>query len=184
MKATKLITITTAILMLAFASFAAAQMGSGKMMRHGKGAGYEMKAEMAEYLELTDEQIERHKEIRLETQKQIIPLQADLKMARLELRELMSDGAAQSAVDAKIDEIGRIRTEMQKLRVGQHMQFREVLTEEQQNKLGKMPFSHGMRGRGGDCGHGRGHGAFGSRDYPMGGGGGPHFGDCPFDDEN
>lgn len=184
MKATKLITITTAILILAFASFAAAQMGSGKMMRHGKGAGHDIKAGMAEYLELTDEQTERHREIRLETQKQIIPLQADLKMARLELREMMSDGAAQSAVDAKIDEIGRIRTEMQKLRVGQHIQFREVLTEEQQQKLKKMPFSHGMRGHGNDRGHGQRHSGLGDRDCPMGGGGGPHFGDCPFDDEN
>jgi len=184
MKVTKLTAIMIAILILTFGSFAFAQMGGGKMgKQQGGQKGAAMRgAGIAEVLELTDEQIARHEQIRLETKKQMIPLQADLKLARVEMQELMQNGASQDAINTKIDQIGKIKTQMEKLRVSQHIKVRDTLTDEQKTKFNTMPMRGGNRGHGKRGGGMRGE--MGNQDRPFGGGGGPNFGDCPFVDDD
>ena len=182
MKAIKITAITTAILVLTFGTFAFAQMGGGKMGgRQGNQQGTAMRgAGIAQALDLTDEQIATHERVRIETQKKMIPLKADLKLARLDMRELMRNGASQDAINAKIDQIGKIETQMEKLRASQHIKFRDTLTDEQKAKFKTMPMRGGNRGHGKRGGGMRGNCDGGNRSY---GGGGHHFGDCPFVDD-
>jgi Spy/CpxP family protein refolding chaperone len=126
-----------------------------------------------ELLELTPEQVKQIKDARIEMKKRLIPLQADLKLAQLELAEMVRDGASKGELDKKIDDIGAIRSSMQKIRVSHRLEFRNLLTDEQKNKLESMP--------GGWHGFCRGHDMSGG--HRGGRGAGFHGGRCPFTDD-
>jgi len=81
---------------------------------------------------LTAEQKEQIKKIRLETQKAMLPLQSQIEVKAAELKSLLvSDNPAAGAVNAKLDEIGSLRTQVQKKRVAQELEIRKLLTPEQ-----------------------------------------------------
>jgi Spy/CpxP family protein refolding chaperone len=148
------------------------QMGK----RQGQGTrgkqGCEMQgphATLHEQLDLTADQIKQIQASKTAARKEIIPLKADLKLARLELNEIMRNGGTKAALDQKIDEIGAIKVKIQKIRIGEKLEFRNLLTAEQKEKLDTMPM--GKRG-GRHGGHGGFHGGFG-----RGGGDCPRFGD-------
>jgi hypothetical protein len=146
-----------------------------------------MQKGLHELLELTPEQISRIADTRIEMRKKLVPLRADLELAQIELHEMIRNEASANVLDKKIDEIGTIKSEMQKIRIRHKLQFRDVLTDEQKKKLESMP-GHGFGmgpGHGGRCdgcrGHGRGSGHGG---HPFFGndesfGPGPHFEGCP-----
>jgi len=59
-----------------------------------------------------------------------------LKIARLELRELMhQDKLDKSSINRKVEEIGDLRTKLQKVKIVRKMEMREVLTKEQLQSL-------------------------------------------------
>lgn len=166
-----IIMLTIAFLLMATAS-AFAQKGMGRAgERPGKTRpGLQgQPAGLHELLELAPDQIKQLEDMRIEMQKKLIPLQSDLKMAGLELQELIRDDAAKTSIDAKIDEIGGIRSKMQKIRVGHRIDFKSILTDEQKLKLESMPM--GRPGFGSGRGH---HGCRGG-----GLGFGRFGGDCP-----
>jgi len=112
-------------------------------------------------LELTPDQIKQVQSMHVETKKKLIPLEADLKLAGLELHELIRSGANQSTIDNKIDAMAAIKTSVQKIRIGQKVQFRNMLTEEQKAKFDSRPMHHGGKGGmrdGRGSGRGMGHG--------------------------
>lgn len=118
----------------------------------GRFAG--SREEIPEELRLTDEQREQMRNLRTQHQKEMIPLRADLKVLRVELRELMATGANESALNSKIDQIGKLRTEIQKKRMAHHLAMRNVLTEEQRDAFTETGFM-GMMGERGWRGKGR-----------------------------
>jgi len=68
----------------------------------------------------------------LEGKKGQIRLSSDLKIAHLELRELMQqDNLDKAKINKKLDEIGALRTKLQKAKFERKMALREVLTKEQ-----------------------------------------------------
>lgn len=83
-------------------------------------------------LGLTPEQKEQIRSIAFEGRKEQIRLQSDLKIANLELRELMTqDKLDKVKINSMLDEIGAIRTKLQKARVERMIAFRDILTKEQ-----------------------------------------------------
>lgn len=85
---------------------------------------------------LSAEQKERIRSLALEGKKDEIRLRSDLKIAQLELRELMQqDELDKAKVNRKIDEIGTLRTKLHKAKIEKRMAFREVLTKEQLQSL-------------------------------------------------
>ena len=83
-------------------------------------------------LGLTPEQKEKIRSIAFEGRKEQIQLQSYLKIANLELRELMrQDKLDKFKINMKLDEIGAFRTKMQKARVDRMMALRDILTKEQ-----------------------------------------------------
>jgi Spy/CpxP family protein refolding chaperone len=83
-------------------------------------------------LGLTPEQKEKIRSIAFEGKKEQIRLQSDLKIANLELRELLTQEKLDKVkINKKLDEIGALRTKLQKARVERMMAFRDVLTKEQ-----------------------------------------------------
>lgn len=176
MKTRKMIILLIAALFILGSVSAYAQRGGG--FGHGKadrGAGGPGPC-IEDGLELTPDQIKQVQDSRVEMKKQLIPLEADLKLARLELHEMIRSGADQATIDKKIDAMATIKTSIQKIRVGHRVQFRNMLTDEQKAKFDSRPMHGGDRG-GRHGGRGQGHGMC-NNDCRFSGGGGRGPGDC------
>ena len=114
---------------------------------------------------LTPEQAAKIEKVKIEHQKALLLLQADLKIKRLELRQLMIEKADQKKLEAKIDELAKVGADMQKKCLAHRNEVRGLLTDEQ-----KKAFDQKCAGMG--CGAGMGHGARcgsgGCSDHKMG----------------
>jgi len=178
MKTRNFLAIAIALFLVVGSAAANAQMGKTNRGGEGnQGRGVGLKSGLVEELNLTSDQIKQMQESKLSMQKALIPLQSEVKLARLELQELLRKGANKSTLDQKIDEISTIKAKIQKLHMAQRVEFRDMLTAEQKSKLEAMPLHMGKNGRGGGRG-GHGHGTGFRGDCPQPGGG-PFFGDCP-----
>ncbi|MBO8130848.1 MAG: Spy/CpxP family protein refolding chaperone [Candidatus Marinimicrobia bacterium] len=103
--------------------------------------------EMTEKLQLTDDQIAKLKEIQRKYKKESIKLMADLKIARLELSELVDKEASEKEIQKAIDNVNTIRGKLLKLKIQKKLDIAKVLTDEQKKLLKKsMPFRHLLRG--------------------------------------
>jgi len=162
-----LITVLS-IFVLSLSTVYAQGQGRGSGRGHGMGMGI-----MADddFPELTTEQRDQMADLKTAHQKAMIPVRADLKMLKIEMRELMRDDASQSKMNKKIDEIGALKTEIRKMQLDHRLKMKDVFTEEQieyleshrgmmkrgmhkkfrDNDRGKMRKHHGgMRGMGFD----------------------------------
>ncbi|MFQ6091567.1 MAG: Spy/CpxP family protein refolding chaperone [bacterium] len=137
---TKWLILGTAVLL----AIGAAQMGyaqracgfgPGRGLGDGPGDGPGILAK-AEALDLKPDQVERIQAMRLDLAKTTLQIRSELELKRLELRELMlADKPDRRGIEAKIDEIEPLRTELQKKRIEHRLALREVLTPEQRAKL-------------------------------------------------
>lgn len=115
--------------------------------------------------DLSDEQEAQITELRNAHYAEVKDLRADLAILRAEKRKLMiADNPNAKAIDAKIDEMSEIQTQMQKKRVAHHLAVRNLLTPEQKahfdmqrsSRNGKYGMNNkhkkdrGMRGMGGN----------------------------------
>ncbi|MBI4722123.1 MAG: periplasmic heavy metal sensor [Candidatus Stahlbacteria bacterium] len=81
--------------------------------------------------DLTTEQLTKLQRIELEHQKAILPLRAQLQTKQLELYTLIIEDTDWEKINAKIEEIGKIHTDLQKKQVSQRVAIRKLLTDEQ-----------------------------------------------------
>jgi len=114
-----LVMITVVVFLLLFAGSVFSQPPeTDKLFRPGLG--------------LSPEQREKIRSTALEGRKDEIRLSSDLKIAHLELRELMQqDNLDKAKINKKLDEIGALRTKLQKAKFERKMALRDVLTKEQ-----------------------------------------------------
>jgi Spy/CpxP family protein refolding chaperone len=102
----------------------------------------------ADKLELTSEQKEKIRDLRTDSQKEMIKLRADLKIARLELEELLSeDRPDRMEIYRKIEEMGDLKVMLQKNRIDERLAMREILTPEQLDKLKTLRHKRGLHRR-------------------------------------
>ena len=101
----------------------------GRRGRHGHGEGLRR---MARRLELTDEQVTAIKDVLRQARKKAIGLRAKARIARIELAELVSEPTVDRAkVDAKVEELTKIRGDRLQERTRTALAVRAVLTPEQ-----------------------------------------------------
>lgn len=105
--------------------------GPGSAGRFGRG--------MQEELDLSKQQQSQLRELQLQFRKEMIPLRANLRVQMLELQEMIRKGAPQNDINRKIDEIGRLRADVQKKSVAHRLAMRNVLTEEQREIWDNRP---------------------------------------------
>ncbi|MFQ6116356.1 MAG: Spy/CpxP family protein refolding chaperone [bacterium] len=87
-------------------------------------------------LELTEEQQAMIKAERLRTGKETIELRAKIKIAELELRQLLqNEEPDENQIKAKIEEIGGLKTELRFMLVKSHFEVQNILSPEQLEKL-------------------------------------------------
>jgi len=87
-------------------------------------------------LNLTEQQKQQLKDLRFQSSKEKIQRQADLKVARLEYRQLMSEDLPdRSQVMSKLDQISQLQSNLRKHQVDSRLSARELFTPEQRSKL-------------------------------------------------
>lgn len=130
--------------------------------RHARREGFRGEyrlARMKEALGLTDEQVIKIRDIFTEARKAGIKNGADLRVARIEMRELMrADKVDRAAVNAKIKQISALREKMMTEGVDTRLKVRGVLTPEQIKKAQALTFSRRGFGPRGTSGPGMGGG--------------------------
>jgi Spy/CpxP family protein refolding chaperone len=88
------------------------------------------------YLNLTDQQVDRLRQIVVETEKASVKMRADMTVRRIELRELLRpDKADHDAVMNKVRELSDLEGQMMKQHVEALLAAKAVLTPEQQKKI-------------------------------------------------
>ena len=144
--------------------------GGRMMMGHGnRGEGGQQLGrllQMADELNLTQEQKDSITKMQKTFGVERIDLKANLEKAELELRNLRMSKASDAEVLAAMDKVGQYRTDMQKMMYRHRQAIKNVLTNEQQAKLKEMrqqrlnkdcPMGPGM-GQGRQGGRGQGQG--------------------------
>ncbi len=112
----------------------------------GDAAGMEMMLPDDDDLKITRDQREKMRQIRQDVKKKNIPLEADIKLKRLELQELMrADAPSKDMIAAKVKEIDAIKTQIKLNRMYGHIDARNVLTKEQRDKVREMRSMHNRR---------------------------------------
>jgi len=154
---TKIGLALVALLVIGIVATAVSQpmKGRGKMPRTvlpGQGKGW-----MGITPPLTAEQMEKISALRTDHQKNSIDLRADLQKKRLDLRTLMTATEPnEKKINGVIEEMGSLRTQLQKQRVSHWLKVREILTPEQRTALkacglrfgGRRGWGHPRRGQG------------------------------------
>lgn len=131
-------------------------------------------ARMAEFLELSEEQIDQLNELRQEGRSQMTDLRKEMLRIRNQIQgEVLKDSPDVARLKKLTAKKGEIRAQMELARLEHRLAMREILTEEQRDKM-MMRRGHGRRGGFRDGVHGFGHGRMGSGRGPRGGG--PGFG--------
>ena len=140
---TKLL-LTTLVLTFALsvcASFAQPFDDDMRMIRH--------KRSFMNIPDLTEDQISKIQKLRLEHQKEMLPIKTKLQSKQLELRTMILEESDQKNIETKIEDIGQIRTEMMKKRMAHRLQIRDLLTDKQKVHFDTMGFGrHDRHGRG------------------------------------
>ncbi|PKK84449.1 MAG: hypothetical protein CVT49_03750 [candidate division Zixibacteria bacterium HGW-Zixibacteria-1] len=109
-----------------------------------------------------------------------IDKKAALDKAELELRHMRMNDAADNEILSQMDKVGKLKTEMQKMKFSHRQAVKGVLTEQQIDKLKELRQEKGKE-RGHFGGHGLGHGKGMAPDAPgqgFGPGTGPNNADC------
>ncbi len=102
---------------------------------------HEMFLRLKEKLDLSAEQQERLRSIRIEHRRSEIEIKARLATSRLDLMEMLRDVTInRSRIEEKVKDIGRVRTEMGLSRIDGILKTRDVLTPEQLEKLVELDF--------------------------------------------
>lgn len=121
-------------------------------------------------LELTDEQKEKMSDLRSAHQKAMVDLRAAHAKARIDLGEIRKeDNPSASDIQAKVDAVTAAQGKIMAREIQHSMDIKNLLTDEQKEKLGEMRKGggrKGFRGRGGLGFRGRGGPGFRDDDGP------------------
>jgi len=98
-------------------------------------------------LNLSQDQVKKLQDLKLEYQKETLELRNTLQTKRLELQTLLaSKNVDEEKANSIVEEIGKLRIDLWKKTIHYRLEMRKVLTQEQWDKL---LFYRCMQGRGG-----------------------------------
>ena len=124
-------------------------MGHRGMSGHKGMQGIQMLLNMEEELALSAEQVTKLEKMKTDFAMEKIDRGAALKKAQVKLRDLMRDDkASETNVNMAIDEVSRLKADIQKMRYNHQKQVQAALSEDQLDKLKEMKKKHQKEMRG------------------------------------
>jgi len=107
----------------------------------GPGHKIHIKKMINDGLKLTPEQKKQFQELKLKHQKDILPLQNDLRVKKLDLKIEMShaDAPNMNKINSLVDDISKIKAAIQKKNIAHRFELRSLLTDEQKEKWDARP---------------------------------------------
>lgn len=155
------------------ANSAVAQQGRGQGNGQGRGQGYGQGQQDCNLPDLTEAQQQQMEKLRTEHQKTMLAHHNQMGELQAKLRTLeTADKADQNAIDATIDQMGKMRTDMQKKNAAHRQAIRSLLDEKQRLAFDSQDHRGRHHGEGMREGRGR-------RDGRGGRGMWRNNGDCP-----
>ncbi len=109
-----------------------------KVIKHGGDMNCEVSCggESCMGLDLNQDQQKKVETLQNTLEKQMIALQAELRVKEAELQRLMvADNPSKSAVEKKVEEIGAVKVQIQKAYINNRLAVRDLLTPEQRVKF-------------------------------------------------
>ncbi|MBI5805610.1 Spy/CpxP family protein refolding chaperone [candidate division TA06 bacterium] len=103
-------------------------------MGMGRGQWWE-NPEIAKNLGLTAEQTEKIDQLALKHRKDMVKLEADMKIARMEYQDILEGNATDSEIRKKSGEMKALMNKLHDAKTEHLLELRKVLTAEQQKKL-------------------------------------------------
>ncbi|HHF42530.1 MAG TPA: periplasmic heavy metal sensor, partial [Candidatus Aminicenantes bacterium] len=82
-------------------------------------------------LNLTEDQLAKIQDLRLEFQKAILPLRMEVQKHYLELRRMIRSNVSQAEIQAKMNQIDKLESELKEKFITHQKQIRDLLTPEQ-----------------------------------------------------
>ena len=126
-------------------AFAWAPQGKGTLPSARKIAPF---SSLAVNLNLSEDQIKKLQDLRLEYQKETLELKNALRAKQLELQALLaSNEVDENKASSIVEEIGKLSTDIWKKSIHYRLEMRKILTEEQWNKLLFYRHLGGRRGK-------------------------------------
>jgi Spy/CpxP family protein refolding chaperone len=95
---------------------------------------------MLQRLDLTDEQREEIDKIQYKTQKEIIPLKAEIELKKLDLKqEMNANSPDRNRIMKLVESISDLTLQIRKISIDQKLTVHSILTPEQREKLKTFP---------------------------------------------
>jgi Spy/CpxP family protein refolding chaperone len=136
-----------AIIVVAVVLSAASVMSAYAVQSEG-GSGSHKGFSFKKYLDLSDEQLAKMKELRNSFRTDTRELKYSLAIKRLEMRKLYTDPKTDDAtLLAKYKEISKLRQQLSDKKAGMKIEWRKILTPEQIAKLDRIPHRYHAKGR-------------------------------------
>lgn len=139
----------TLIMMVLVINVTSAQQGprQGNGRGYGQGAGEGNDVRLSS-LNLTDEQQEQLRSMRVKTQKELLPIRNKLGENKAKMKTLSTvDNVDLKAINKLIDEGGKLEASMAKLQMANHQEIRKLLTDEQRVMFDSRDFRQGRNGQ-------------------------------------
>lgn len=111
-------------------------MGEGRGMDRGMGRGqWWDDPVVAKEIGLTDEQSKKIDAMSTAHRKEMIRLEADLKIAKMELNDLFDNMEKETLIRKKVQEVSKLKEKIYTARIEHRLSTHKVLTAEQQKKM-------------------------------------------------
>lgn len=109
--------------------------GNGYGRGNGNGYGPGHMDRLEGLLDLSEEQAAAVERLHLDFQKESLSVRNKIQEKNAQLNTLITEGADRSKIDKLVEEIGGLRTSIQKARIGTHLKVRELLNDDQKVKF-------------------------------------------------
>ncbi len=102
--------------------------------KHSRGVKFHLPRELRKTL--TEQQVEKLQSLRIDVAKQVLPLRSEMKIKKLELRQLWTaDELDEDAIIAKTNEIASVEKQIREKMTRRYLQVAKILTKQQRAKL-------------------------------------------------
>lgn len=147
------------IIMIAAMSMTTTVFAQGRGDGPGMKRGNHMEQMMKQIPDLSKDQMDKIKSLRIDMMKQITPMKAELQELKAHLRTLsIAEKVDMEMIDKTIDKIGSLQTKMMKIHAKFRQEVRSILNDKQRVVFDSMS-GHMMRGH-------KGHFGYGKANYP------------------